>query len=131
MNLSDLSISSVLRAPGMPGTPQPFHGVPAAAATGAPASATAGSASSKELEKAAKGFESILLDKLLQEMRNTIPDNGLFDNPVSKQLEGVFWSQLAQDIAEKGGLGLWKQIYRQVCPAAAPVQEAPRSEQVK
>jgi hypothetical protein len=26
-------------------------------------------------------------------------------------MQGIFWLQLAQDIADKGGLGLWKNIY--------------------
>jgi Rod binding domain-containing protein len=62
-------------------------------------------------EQIAKDFESLLLHKLLEEMKNTIGDWGFSKDGVSKQMQGIFWLQLAQDIADKGGLGLWKNIY--------------------
>jgi len=60
--------------------------------------------------RAAKDFEAVLLHKMLQEMANTIPDSPLLDNGPGRQVQGMFWYYLAQDLAEKGGLGLWKQI---------------------
>jgi len=61
-------------------------------------------------EQAAKDFESVLLNKLLDEMKNTIGDWGFDEDGVSKQVQGIFWLYLAQDIANQGGLGLWKDI---------------------
>ena len=63
--------------------------------------------------KAAKDFESVLLHRLLGEMRRTIPESGLLSNGISKQLEDIFWMYLAQEMAERGGLGLWKELYKQ------------------
>ncbi|MFQ6034911.1 MAG: hypothetical protein ACE5NM_03560 [Sedimentisphaerales bacterium] len=60
----------------------------------------------------AKDFESVLLNKLLDEMKNTIGDWGFEKDGVSKQVQGIFWLYLAQDIANKGGFGLWKEIYK-------------------
>jgi Rod binding domain-containing protein len=62
--------------------------------------------------EAAKDFESVLLHRLLGEMRRTIPESGLLSNGISKQLEDIFWLYLAREMADKGGLGLWKELYR-------------------
>ncbi len=67
-----------------------------------------------EMQKiqAAKDFESVLLQRLLGEMRRTIPESGLMSNGISKQVEDIFWLYLAQEMADKGGIGLWKELYR-------------------
>jgi flagellar protein FlgJ len=59
----------------------------------------------------AKDFESLLLNNLLDQMKETIGDWGLEKDSVSGQVDGIFWLYLARDIADKGGLGLWKDIY--------------------
>jgi len=64
--------------------------------------------------QAARDFEGILLTNLLQTISETVPDSGLFDDGITKQVKGMFWSFLAQDLAERGGMGLWQEIYRQV-----------------
>ena len=63
-------------------------------------------------KQVAKDFESVLLDKLLDEMKNSITDWGLEKDAASKQTEGIFWLYLGRDIANNGGLGLWKDIYK-------------------
>lgn len=65
----------------------------------------------KSREEVAKDFESLFVNKLLDEMKNTIGEWGLETDEISKQVQGIFWLYLAQDIANKGGLGLWKDIY--------------------
>ncbi|HUT02243.1 MAG TPA: rod-binding protein [Phycisphaerae bacterium] len=69
--------------------------------------------SDKALRQAAKDFESVLLHRVLQEMKNTIPESGLTGSGATKQLNGLFWSFLARDIANQGGVGLWKDLYAQ------------------
>jgi len=68
--------------------------------------------------KAAKDFESILLYKLLDEMKETIPESGLLESPITKQVQDLFWYYLAQDISQQGGLGLWKDLHRQLSSQA-------------
>ena len=58
----------------------------------------------------AKDFESVFIDKLLGEMKNTIGDWGFEKDGTSKQVQGIFWLYLARDIADNGGFGLWKDI---------------------
>ena len=67
-------------------------------------------ASQKEKEQFAKEFEDLLINKLLDEMKKTIGDWGGEKDGPSKQIYGMFWSFLATDIANNGGMGLWKDI---------------------
>ena len=64
--------------------------------------------------QAAKDFESVLLSELLREMKKTIPNSGLLETGMSEQVGDLFWMYLARDLGSKGGLGLWKEIYRQM-----------------
>jgi Rod binding domain-containing protein len=68
--------------------------------------------SEEKKEQVAKDFESVLLSKLLDEMKNSIVDWGLEKDAASKQTEGIFWLYLGRDLANNGGLGLWKDIYQ-------------------
>jgi Rod binding domain-containing protein len=68
--------------------------------------------SEQEKEKVAKDFESLLINKLLDEMKNTIGEGGFEKDGASMQIQGIFWMYLARDIADNGGLGLWKDIYK-------------------
>ena len=81
----------------------------------------------KAAEKAAKDFESVLLYKLMEEMRRTVPESGLLDSGASKQVEGIFWFYLAQEVANSGGLGLWKDIYKDMAGASSPDAASPPS----
>jgi Rod binding domain-containing protein len=60
----------------------------------------------------AKDFESLLINKLLDEMKNTIGDWGFEKDGASTQIQGIFWFYLAQDISNNGGFGFWKDIYQ-------------------
>ena len=65
-------------------------------------------------EQAAKDFEAVLLNKLLEEMDRTIDRSGLLDSGASRQVQSLFWHYLSQEVADQGGLGLWKQLHRQL-----------------
>ena len=84
-----------------------------------------GGASGPSLEKTAKDFESVLVGRMLEEMRKTVGSGGLTEDPASEQVTDVAWSGLARDLADKGGLGLWKDIVRQMGRAGAA--DAPSS----
>ena len=70
--------------------------------------------SSSDLQKKqfAKDFESIFIGKLLEEMNKTIGEWGLEKDSASEQVDGIFGMYLARGIAEGGGFGLWKEIYK-------------------
>lgn len=67
-----------------------------------------------ELEKVAKDFESVFLEKITDEMQKTIPHSGLLSSSAMDQTQGLFWMQLSQELAKQGGLGLWKQLVKQI-----------------
>lgn len=60
----------------------------------------------------AKEFESVFINKLLDEMKNTIGDWGDEKDGASEQIDGIFWLKLADDLGDKGGFGMWKDIYQ-------------------
>jgi Rod binding domain-containing protein len=64
-----------------------------------------------ELESIARDFEGVLLHKLMDSMGETVGE-GLFDDSGTKQVQGMFWQFLSKDVGEKGGAGLWKEIYQ-------------------
>jgi Rod binding domain-containing protein len=64
-------------------------------------------------EQFSKDFESVFIGKLLDEMKNTIGSWGFEDEDGgSEQIQGIFWSQLADNIGGNGGFGMWKDIYK-------------------
>jgi Rod binding domain-containing protein len=63
----------------------------------------------------ARDFESVLLTKLFDEVKESIGqwDSGEEEEDgASQQVHGLFWLYLAQDVADKGGFGVWQEIYR-------------------
>ena len=74
-------------------------------------SSDATSATDKKTEQAAKDFESVLLTKVLEGMENTVSQFSAGEEEAgSEQVKGLFTLFLARDIADKGGLGLWKDL---------------------
>lgn len=61
-------------------------------------------------KKVAKDFESIFIHQLLEKMKNTIPESDLEDSS-SEQVKSMYWSFMAQAVADKGGFGLWEKVY--------------------
>jgi len=66
-----------------------------------------------DAERAAKDFESVLLHRVLEEMRRSIGDSGLLESGISEQVQGLFWMYLAEELGRSGGLGLWKNLMGQ------------------
>jgi len=69
----------------------------------------------EQLKKVAQDFEGVLLEKLLQEMQKTIPDSGMFSSAGMKQIQSMFWSFLSEQVAQNGGIGLARSLYRDLC----------------
>ncbi len=69
-------------------------------------------ASEEKRTQIAKDFESVLISKMLDEMKNTIGSWGFEKDGPSEQIQGIFWLYLAREIGNNGGMGLWKDIYQ-------------------
>ena len=68
--------------------------------------------SDEKRKQIAKDFESVLLNKMLDQMKNTVGNWGFEKDGPSNQIQGIFWMYLARDMANNGGIGLWKDIYQ-------------------
>jgi Rod binding domain-containing protein len=67
------------------------------------------------LAEACQGFEALFINMLLQEMRKTVPDDGLL--PTSNAMrtwQQLFDNQLADALASKQEMGLAKMLYQQL-----------------
>ena len=64
-----------------------------------------------EREKVAKAFESILLVRLMEQMKNSVGKWGMEEDPAGEQIQGIFWMHLAEEMGAQGGIGLWENIY--------------------
>jgi len=69
-------------------------------------------ASDEKKKQIAKDFESVLLNKLFDQMSKSVGNWGFEKDGASEQIQGIFWLYLARDIANNGGMGLWKDIYK-------------------
>ena len=69
-------------------------------------------ASDEKKKQIAKDFESVLLNKIFDEMKNTVGDWDSEEDGASEQVQGIFWLHLARDVADNGGVGLWEDIYK-------------------
>lgn len=77
------------------------------------------------LDEAAKGFESVLLNILMNEMQNTIPESDFLSDGTSRQVQGMFWQFLSEEMSNQGGIGLAKQFREQFARMADPQPEPP------
>lgn len=63
-------------------------------------------------QQIAKDFESVLLTRLFEQVQKTIGSLDTEEDGTAQQVQGLFWLYLARDAADKGGVGLWKDIYQ-------------------
>lgn len=70
--------------------------------------------------KVARQFEGLLLQQMLKAMRDSVEAGGLSDDEGAKTALGLFDNQLAQNLAQAGGIGLAAAIERQILSAGAP-----------
>lgn len=68
-----------------------------------------------KLQKACQGFEAIFINTLLQEMRKTVPDDGLLPTSnASRTWQQLFDNQLAETLAARQEMGVAKMLYTQL-----------------
>jgi Rod binding domain-containing protein len=77
-----------------------------------------------EIKKAAKQFESYFLKHMLEEMRQTVPEGGLFEKGFSDDIyTGMLDDEYASLLADHGGIGLAAVLERQLTSQAGQVPE--------
>ena len=60
--------------------------------------------------KVARDFEAVFVRMVMSKMKDTIPEGDMEDS-ASKEIKNIYWTFLGDGVAEKGGFGMWKQIY--------------------
>ncbi len=70
--------------------------------------------SGKELKKACQEFEAVFIQKIWQKMRQTLPQDGLFENRILEKYLSLFDREFSKDMAAKGGIGLSDLLYEQL-----------------
>ncbi len=72
----------------------------------------------------AQQFEALFTQTMLKQMRDTMPEGGLFDSDQGKFYQQMFDQQLASSLGGNGGIGLAEVLVRQLSqavPATAKV----------
>jgi Rod binding domain-containing protein len=81
--------------------------------------------------QSAKDFESVLIGKLVDSMKETIGDSGLMEEEGAEQMQSLFWMNLSSEISKQGGVGLWRDIYKSIYGATPREGRAPVSQQTQ
>ncbi|MDQ7833446.1 MAG: peptidoglycan DD-metalloendopeptidase family protein [Desulfovibrionaceae bacterium] len=74
----------------------------------------AGNTDEKKLREACRGFESAFLQKLMAQMRATVPKDGLLHGPYEDKYLSMFDQALGDKLAEAGGIGLADMMFSQL-----------------
>lgn len=71
-------------------------------------------AKAKKLREACEGFESVFIQKMWQEMRNTIPKGGLMHGKEERFWQDMYDQELSKSMTSAGGIGLADMMYAQL-----------------
>ncbi|MBQ3058818.1 MAG: rod-binding protein [Desulfovibrio sp.] len=71
-------------------------------------------AKAQKLREACEGFESVFIQKMWQEMRNTLPKNGLLQSRDERYWQDMYDQELAKSMTSAGGIGLADMMYAQL-----------------
>lgn len=71
-------------------------------------------AKEKKLREACEGFESIFIQKMWQEMRNTVPKGGLLQGHEERFWQDMYDQELAKSMTSAGGIGLADMMFEQL-----------------
>lgn len=68
----------------------------------------------KKLREACEGFESIFIQKMWQEMRNTLPKTNMLQGREEQYWQSMYDQELAKSMTAAGGIGLADMMYAQL-----------------
>ena len=72
----------------------------------------------KKLREACQGFEAMFMELMYKEMRGTVPEDTLFgESNAHKIWQSMLDSELMQESAKAGGVGLADMLYEQLKPS--------------
>ena len=69
----------------------------------------------KKLQEACRDFEAILLNKLVSTMRESIPDDGLFQKSFGEKMyQSLLDEEMTKNMAHGKGIGIGELLYRKL-----------------
>ena len=68
--------------------------------------------SEKDMEKVARDFESVFVNKLLESMRKAVPKSGLLDSSALDMYQSLMDQEMAKNMSERKGMGLGEMVYK-------------------
>jgi flagellar protein FlgJ len=69
----------------------------------------------KAVKKACEDFESLLVHQMLKQMRQSVPQNGLFSGGAAEQIyHSMLDGEMAKEISHRKGIGLAPILYQQI-----------------
>ena len=68
--------------------------------------------SEKDMEKVARDFESVFVNKLFESMRKGVPKSGLLDSSAMKMYQSLMDQELAKLMSERKGMGIGEMVYK-------------------
>ena len=68
--------------------------------------------SEKDMEKVARDFESVFVNKLLESMRKAVPKSGLIDSSALDMYQSMMDQEMAKNMSERKGMGLGEMVYK-------------------
>ena len=68
----------------------------------------------KKLRQTCQEMESVFLEMMLKEMRNTVPKSDLMDTRNQELFQSMLDTEVTRDMAKAGGIGLADLMYRQL-----------------
>ena len=68
----------------------------------------------QKLRQTCQEMESVFLEMMLKEMRNTVPKSDLMDTRNQELFQSMLDTEVTRDMAKAGGIGLADLMYRQL-----------------
>ena len=71
--------------------------------------------SGKELEEVCRDFESLFVNYLMQQMRDTVPEDSLFGGGQAEKIyTGMLDTEVSKTVSQQRGIGLAAMMYAQM-----------------
>jgi peptidoglycan hydrolase FlgJ len=68
--------------------------------------------SEKDMEKVARDFESVFVNKLFESMRKGVPKSGLLDSSAMKMYQSMMDQEMAKLMSVGKGMGIGEMVYK-------------------
>lgn len=68
--------------------------------------------SDKDMEKVARDFESVFVNKLFETMRKAIPKSDLLNSSAIEMYQSLMDQEMAKKMSERKGMGLGEMVYK-------------------